>query len=224
MKQTAEHIAKRLATRLATLAAKPLPVAPEWLREQYIDRRRDCVQIGAELGKDPKTIWEWLRRCSIPTRSRGHDTSKLQRGRAPGFTLTQKHKDALRTARLKDGRRPYLMPDGSHAMRGRTGADHPGWKGGLTPERQAFYASEEWRKACASVWARANATCERCGVHHNTAASRGTFHVHHRVSFMVRELRATLSNLVLLCAGCHRFVHSRKNINRDFIGEKNARS
>jgi predicted HNH restriction endonuclease len=49
--------------------------------------------------------------------------------------------------------------------------------------------------------------------------SRGTFHIHHVVSFMVRELRAEPDNLVLLCKKCHLFVHSRKNKTSEFIKE-----
>jgi thymidylate synthase (FAD) len=93
------------------------------------------------------------------------------------------------------------------------------WKGGLTPERQALYASPEWVDAVKMVWARDNATCQKCGAHHNTAKSRGTFHIHHIVSFMVRELRADVDNLVLLCRDCHHWVHSKSNESKLFIKE-----
>jgi len=45
------------------------------------------------------------------------------------------------------------------------------------------------------------------------------FHVHHIVSFAVRELRAAVSNLALLCEDCHRFVHSNANTACEFLGE-----
>lgn len=113
---------------------------------------------------------------------------------------------------------PYLLADGSHAMKGRTGANHPSWKGGVTPERQAFYASPEWREACCAVWHRADAQCERCTADHRDHSQRGSFHVHHIVSFAVRELRASVSNLALLCRDCHLFVHSKKNVTGEFLG------
>lgn len=191
------------------------PVGADWLHSHYVLLGMDCVQIGGLLGKDPKTIWTWMRHYGVPTRPRGSNTDHLPKGRPPGFKLSEKHKDALRLARAKDGRLPFLK-DGKHWLY-HDGAVHPNWKGGCTPERQAFYASQEWREACKEVWHRADARCERCGKHHNTAEARGTFHVHHIVSFMVRETRAVVSNLALLCAPCHRFVHSPKNTRKDFL-------
>lgn len=85
------------------------------------------------------------------------------------------------------------------------------WRGGITPERQDFYASTEWKKASRKIRKRDKNTCQRCG------CGDGLMHIHHIVSFSVRELRATPSNLILLCPDCHRWVHSKKNTNREFI-------
>jgi 5-methylcytosine-specific restriction endonuclease McrA len=81
-------------------------------------------------------------------------------------------------------------------------------------ERAAFYKSDEWRVAKESVLARANQRCERCGVDRDTVnQERGRFHIHHVVPFhKAPELRAAPSNLILLCNECHRFVHSRANV------------
>lgn len=192
-----------------------------WLSDQYIAQRKSADQIAREIGRDPKRVWEWLRDYGIETRPRGTDyghgfkigDDSLFKGR----THTEETKEKLRMRRLSDGRVPYLMPDGTHAMRGRKGDLHPSWKGGLTPERQAFYSSDEWKDSCKVVWSRANAKCERCGKSHNAANHRGTFHIHHVVSFMVRELRADTFNLILLCVDCHRFVHSRQNKQKEFL-------
>ena len=48
---------------------------------------------------------------------------------------------------------------------------------------------------------------------------KGKLHVHHIVSFAEEEYRVDPDNLVLLCVKCHRFVHSKKNIEREFIVE-----
>lgn len=191
-----------------------------WLSDQYISQRKSADQIAREIGRDPKRVWEWIRDYGIETRPRGTDYGqnfKPGHSAFKGKSHSEETREKIRRRRLEDGRVPYLMPDGTHAMRGRKGQSHPAWKGGLTPERQAFYSSIEWKSACKAVWHRANAKCERCGKHHNESANRGTFHVHHIVSFMVRELRATPSNLALLCDECHRFVHSRKNNQKEFI-------
>ncbi len=192
------------------------PVTPEWLWEHYIVKKWDCTQIARAVKRNSKRVWEWLIDLGIPTRPRGHDTSHLPHGRPPGFKLSRAHRRRLRQARLSDGRAPYLR-NGKHWLKTVPRSQHPQWKGGITPERQRFYASDQWKRVCVKVWHRADAACERCGKHHNTAKRRGTFAIHHIKSFAVRSLRARLSNLVLLCSGCHKFVHSKKNTRQVFI-------
>ncbi len=97
-----------------------------------------------------------------------------------------------------------------NGMYGSTGNKNPNWKNGCTPDRQSFYVSEEWKKVCRLVYARDNARCVKCG-------SKENLHVHHIVSFSVKEKRADVDNLVLLCEKCHRFVHSKKNTEKEFI-------
>ena len=190
-------------------------VTRDWLVAHYSLLGLDCVQIGGMLKRDPKTIWSWMKSCGIPTRQRGHNCAQLPKGRPPGFKLTEAHKQRLREARVADGRLPH-MKDGRHWLH-HDGAVHPNWKGGITPERQEFYASAEWKDACKAVWARADASCERCGTHHSATEARGTFHVHHIASFANHDLRAAVSNLALLCKPCHLFVHSRRNGAREFL-------
>ncbi len=44
------------------------------------------------------------------------------------------------------------------------------------------------------------------------------------MSFQVRELRTVLTNLVLLCADCHRWVHSNANTDREFLEGTDVRA
>lgn len=224
-KQDPEHVARRIAARLATLKVKPKPVSREWLEREYVTKQRPCPDIAAELGRDPKTIWAWLRHYDIPTRPRGVATPSWQeRGEANPFA-GRHHSDAtkqlLREARKASPSLPHLKGE-AHWLAGKPKSEHPNWKGGITPDRQAFYASGEWREACRAVWKRADARCERCSADHREAGRRGTFHVHHIVSFAVTELRAEVENLALLCGDCHRFVHSRANMGREFLGGHHA--
>lgn len=176
--------------------------------------------IARKLGRDGKTVWLWLREAGIETRPRGSNEAQRfkpgQRSAFAGRHHTPASRELLRQACLADGRVPYLK-DGRVWMAGRTGAANPHWKGGVTPERQEFYRSAEWKAACKAVWARANAKCEWCDLAYREVRKTQKFHVHHIVSFAVRELRAEVSNLVLLCPDCHRFVHSRANTERKFL-------
>lgn len=194
----------------------------EWLIDQYMTQGKGANEIGREIGRDGKRVWEWLRDYGIETRPRGSDERQWLKAGEPSPFTGKKHKPEtiakLKKIAKEDGRVPWGK-NNPHPLKGANPEDHPSWKGGMTPERQAFYASPEWCEAVKAVWARDNATCQRCGVHHNTAEQRGTFHIHHIVSFKVRERRAEPSNLVLLCRPCHLWVHSRKNTAKAFIAE-----
>lgn len=195
------------------------PVSRDWLYQKYVTEGLDCTVIGKLVGRDPKSVWCWLRDYGIETRKRGTTGNGFKVGQVSpfaGHTHTPEVREAVRQKRLADGRVPYLR-NGQHHLKGKRGAETPNWKGGVTPERQAVYGSTEWKKAVKAVWKRDNATCQRCGKHHNTAANRGTFDIHHIVGFEVAELRCEPSNLVLLCETCHYWVHSNDNTERVFL-------
>lgn len=102
----------------------------------------------------------------------------------------------------------------NNPMYGRKGPLNPCWKGGATPERQDFYVTDEWKEAVKIVWQRDRGMCQKCWLKGN---GKNKFHIHHIVSFACKRLRCVPDNLVLLCVKCHRFVHSKRNINKDFI-------
>lgn len=190
----------------------------EWLIDQYITQGKDANQIGREIGRDGKSVWNWLSGYKIPTRPRGHDTSHLPKDGSTfrGRKHTDETRELIRQASLKDGRLPWGKGN-TPTWKGVFGESHPSYKGGLTPERQAVYSSQEWVEAVKKVWARDNATCQNCGKHHNTEENRGNFHIHHIVTFQFKDLRTDPNNLVLLCKECHKFVHSKKNTESKFI-------
>lgn len=190
----------------------------DWLIDQYVTKGKDTNLIGREIGRDGHSVWNWIKGYGIPTRPRGHLTSNLVQDGSSfrGKKHTAKSKEKIRLAALADGRVPFLK-NGKHWLKSVPKEQHPKWKGGLAPARQALYASEEWSDAVKAVWKRDNATCQLCKKHHNTAESRGTFHIHHIVPFEVEALRAKVDNLVLLCKYCHRFVHGKDNFARIYI-------
>jgi len=195
------------------------PVSDEWLRQKYEVEKMDTSQIAAIVGRDPKSVWTWLQHAGIKTRSRGHGVPDRLFKRGHQLNIGRKTSAETRRRISVSNIGKTKKPKGErHHWAGVTGPDHPSWKGGLTPERAQFYASNAWKIACVAVWRRADAKCERCGLDSRTIPSKSRrFHVHHIVSFQVRELRAAVSNLALLCAPCHRFVHGKKNIAREFL-------
>jgi predicted RNA-binding protein YlxR (DUF448 family) len=96
------------------------------------------------------------------------------------------------------------------------GENHAEWTGTAT-ERQSFSGSTEWRKVVKFIKTRDRNQCQRC------KSKRVPFHVHHIVSFAVKELRADPDNLILLCEKCHRWVHSNGNVSGEYLKQSRER-
>ena len=163
----------------------------EWLLYQYSKLKRSASDIATEGGVGETAILYWLEKHQIPRRSMS-EARKVKRWGQSGS---------------------------DNPMWGKRGKNNHRWRGGVTPERQAFYISQEWKAACSMVWARDDAVCQRCG-RDKRVQPNVPFHVHHIASFANRELRADINNLVLLCEACHHFVHSRKNAKREYLSKK----
>lgn len=211
---------KQCKGKWQALQRENLGFTREWLEDQYFTQGKGAYQIGREIGRNGKRVWEWLRDYGIKTRPRGSDINQqFKKGHESAFKglkHTDKVKEQLKQLRIKDGHVPYLK-NGVHHLKGKKGDETPNWRGGCSPERQSFYSSIEWVNSVKYVWKRDNAICQRCGKYHNTEESRGKFHIHHIESFMNREKRADIDNLVLLCRTCHLWIHSRININKEFL-------
>jgi len=168
---------------------KPKPYwNKNWLYEEYIVKKKSASEIAQEQGCKENNILYFLDKHNIKTRTISE-------------TRSIKHWGAV-------------GPD--NPMYGRTGEISPNWKGGITPERQAFYSSKEWCEIVPKVWKRDKATCQKCK---HKKSDEDEFHIHHIVSFEIEELRAVLSNLILLCFDCHNWVHSRQNEEKQFLKE-----
>jgi hypothetical protein len=223
------------------------PVDRDWLVQKYLVEGLSTGQIAKLVHRHQKRVYEWLIGYGIPTRAKwtanarkkGLHWSKewLDTEYGKGRTILEMAKDAgvcmatLRTRMVNFGivlrscaesvllRGTRNNVSGQqHGMYGRRGANHPAWKGGHTPERQTFYQTPEWADAVKAVWARDDGRCQRCGTRKTCAAQ--SFHIHHIVSFSVIELRAVVSNLVLLCKDCHDWTHSNANQDKEFLLER----
>lgn len=107
------------------------------------------------------------------------------------------------------------MPGDDNPMFGRIGNLNPNFKGGNLPERIEFYSSSEWKCLYQTILKRDNYKCQRCS---ETQSHFNKLNVHHIKSFaQFVELRAEPTNLIVLCQNCHKFVHSRNNINKEFL-------
>ncbi len=196
----------------------------EFLIEEYIVKEKSANQIGKEIGRDAKSVWRWMVDYGIETRPRGHNPPPLTGSGKDNPFYGKKHSDEtkqkIREVRLKDGLVPCIK-DGVHWMHHEdyTQEDHPKWKGGLSPERQVVYSSPEWKECVKYIWGRDKAICQRCGKHHNENRDKGSFHIHHIVSFQVEEKRTDVDNLILVCRDCHYWIHSNKNTDNEFIKE-----
>ena len=159
----------------------------EWLENEYVNKQRSMAEIAAEFGITENAIYFWARKLGIQTRS-------MKEIRAI------KH---------------WGLSGEANGMYGKRGEDTPNWKGGVTPERQDFYNSEEWKTATRAVWARDKGECKRCGK--KQKGTKTILDIHHIVSFANEKHRADIDNLVLLCKKCHHWTHSKKNTERIFI-------
>lgn len=171
-----------------------------------------------EHWRERKPFWDrdWLYKEYI---LKGRSASEI----AADFNITENaiffwlHKHKIETREMKEIREnKYWGARGEkNGMFGKTGDKNPRWLGGVTPERQAFYSSIEWANVSRFVWRRDKGKCRRCGSKNNGIQ----MHIHHIISFSIKEFRADPNNLILLCELCHDWVHSKKNKNKEFIKE-----
>lgn len=197
------------------------PPSDDVLADLYTGQKLGCPEIARMYERDATTVYYWLRRAGIPTRARGTDPAQwFSKGGDPRSFSGTKHSAATKAklAIASKERKPWLR-NGIHWLHTVPPEMNPKWNGGSTPERQEFYRSSEWKAAVKAVWRRDNAKCQCCGLDWRTVdrTNTATFHIHHIASFAVRELRADVGNLVLLCRPCHLWVHSNANVNSLFI-------
>lgn len=100
------------------------------------------------------------------------------------------------------------------------GAGNPNWKEGRSAlsvnlRTRKYQELNAWRK---QIFTRDGFICQRCGY-----AKGKTLQAHHIVLWSVSEaLRFDLNNGITLCSTCHRWVHSKANVNKDYLGSVDA--
>lgn len=82
------------------------------------------------------------------------------------------------------------------------GENHPRWRGGVSSENAIIRESIEGRTWRASVFARDNYECRKCG------KRNGDHNAHHIKEFSkYPELRFDINNGMTLCEPCHKEIH-----------------
>ena len=167
------------------------PEAPHWgaawLCSEYVEKGRSTGEIAAEAGTTDAAILYWLKKHGIPRRS-------VAEARA-----------------LKK----WGVSGEANPMHGKTGAANPRYVDGSSPERQRMYAQGKGKAFVRGVLARDGYRCRKCGAPKGKPKS---LHVHHIEPWAGNEaLRFDASNAVTLCRPCHSWVHSRANLDGEFL-------
>lgn len=191
----------------------------DWLTQKYLVEKLSTYDIAAIVGRDPKRIYEKLRDFNIPTRPRGEnlrgDDNFMKS--SPVHPMLGKRMSPEARAKLSIATsvpKPYLRGK-NNGMFGRTGSKNPRYVDGSSPERQRMYVRGEGREFLREVLKRDAYSCQRCGARKIGPKS---LHVHHIKPWAGNpSLRFDKSNVVVLCRACHGWVHSRDNVNREYL-------
>lgn len=158
-----------------------------WLEGEYLTGMRSAAHIATEMGCDENNILYWLAKHGIPRRS-------MSQVRAV------KHWGASGAA---------------NPMHGKRGALNPRYVDGSSPDRQRAYAQGEGKAFLRSILKRDGYRCRRCQASNSGERS---LHVHHIAPWAGNErLRFDPSNVVTLCRPCHSWVHSKANLQREWL-------
>lgn len=203
----------------------------EWLYERYHVEGQTQAEMADACGVSPRTIREWMNRHDVETRDiegeyhplYGEERDETVK-RQIAETLEDRDVSAETKQRMSEAHLGTELPDSvrekiSEALsdrpktpttrkkmsESRLGADNPNWKGG-----DGDHYGPGWKPAKRAARER-DEVCQNCGADEGDTE----LEVHHIIP--VREFSQAsnvdqceahdLSNLVLLCRGCHCEVH-----------------
>lgn len=147
---------------------------------------------------------EWLR---VEYEEKKRSAAEIGADFGVGDTAIQfwlkKHGIATRTTAEVRAVKHWGSIGDSNPMFGRRGIDNPNWRGGLTPYRQQLYQRSEWRSVARKVRRRDKVCC--------LCQSAKETEIHHIDPFWDAPLLALEeTNLILLCAECHKRMRGRE--------------
>ena len=146
--------------------------------------------LGKKLSSEHKaSISRWNQEHGNPFKGRHHseESKEKQRAKMKGRELTPEHRVKI----IRSLVNTWLNP--------KRGAEHPNWKGGISPINARIRQGKEHQLWVRSVKERDNYTCVLCG--HYSLSN----HADHIKSFSAYpELRTSIENGRTLCIDCHR--------------------
>ena len=192
---------------------KSLHLDRDWLYQKYIVEELSTYQIGKIVNRNPKNVYNKLKDFGIPTRSRAETIQKNAWWNIGKDHWNKgKHRSEKTKNKISKTRKERKIPGMQGKSNPMYGKRSHNWKGGVTPERQRIYATGLWKEIAKTVFERDLWLCQKCGKQNNN------LHTHHKKAWAdYIENRFDLDNLVTLCKKCHHWIHSKKNINKEFI-------
>lgn len=159
----------------------------EYLIEEYVLKKRSTSEIANDFGVTDSAIIFWLRKHGIARR-----------------TISEARKI-----------KKWGVSGKSNPMYGRCGSENPRWIDGSSPERQKMYARSFWKDISKFVLDRDGYKCKKCGA---TKSSKNKLHAHHIKPWAGNpDYRFELSNIITVCQSCHNWIHSKENVNNEFL-------
>jgi len=185
----------------------------KWLEEQYIEEQQSLWDIAQEVGCSQRQVKEWLQDIGIEIRgvSEVHINDKLKdEEKMREFYEEQELSVAKIAEKLNSSHSmvKYWLKTHNIELRSQreeiSGEKNPHWKGGHAPYGKGW--TKEKRK---KVLERDDYRCQSCGMTNAEHKSQldSSLHIHHIIParrFNDPEKRNSLTNLVALCAYCHK--------------------
>lgn len=167
---------------------KPKPYwDKKWLIAEYIEKKRSAQDIATEYGGSESNVLYFLAKNNISCR-----------------TISQARKI-----------KKWGLNGANNPMYGKFGAKNPNWIDGSSPERQKMYARSVWKELIKSVFSRDEYKCLRCGA---LRSGSNKLHAHHIKPWAGnKKFRFSLSNIITVCRNCHNWIHSKANINNEYL-------
>ena len=225
-----------IRTRYETRRNTKLFHDKDWLQEQYIMLKKSCNEISEICNCSPVTIWSWLNKFKIHTRSRSESTkgrlvsketrkklSRLNTGRKVSIETRMKISKSCMGRKISNEVREKM----SKAQLGRRhstktrrkqsashyGNKNPAWKGGVSFEPYCSGFNEVLKE---KIRNRDNRVCQQCG--RSEILNGGKRLTVHHINGDKMDCRK--SNLIAVCNSCNSKIDT---IEKEFLIVTNIR-